>query len=358
ALISPGLRDVLFPLNQSYDMLRCFKLAGRDARLVAVADGHLMPSAQWSPGLPIWHAQKSVQCNGQTLRTQALIRDWLDGKLREDEKALARVPSFCVSGDATADARIQLGTWQPLQKVHLGSGLAGQVEWLMRPLDHVGNWFRPTHLPANWERPKNGWLRPARVPLFAADEATHIVGIPRIQLAFSNTDREDPVLYLRLAKWRPGSSSYQVLNQQVMPVHAKGPLEFELGGVNAVIEKGEVLGLLVTGWNNQFRFAGSGYGTDASIEGRIALPLVTPRGRLAGGSFLPPPTVAPATDQAPPAVDVEPAPEQEATTPAVTPLDIKALMQAPATVSDDDAEARRVQEEAEAEMNAAMEAGR
>lgn len=358
ALIIPGLRDVLFPLNQSYDILRCFKLAGRDARLVAVADGHLMPSAQWSPGLPIWHVQKSVQCNGQTLRTQALIRDWLDGKLRDDEKALARVPSFCVSGDATADARIQLGDWQPLQKVHLGSGLSGQLEWLMRPLDHVGNWFRPARLPANWERPKNGWLRPARVPLFAADEATHIVGIPRIQLAFSNTDRDDPVLYLRLAKWRPGSGSYQVLNQQVMPVHAKGPLEFELGGVNTVIEQGEVLGLLVTGWNNQFRFAGSGYGTDASIEGRIALPLVAPQGRRAGSTVVPQSASVLAADQALPAVDLDTAPAPEASATSATPLDIKALMQAPATVIDDDAEARRVQEEAEAEMNAAMESVR
>ncbi|MDP2227872.1 MAG: CocE/NonD family hydrolase [Moraxellaceae bacterium] len=276
ALLIPGMRDVLFPLNHALDTQRCFKLGGRDVRLVAVADGHLMPTAQWSPGLPIWHVQKEVTCNGQTLQTRTLIRDWLDGKLRGDAKALARVPSFCLSGDETADARLQIGEFQPMPKVHLGSGLSGQLEWLMRPLDHVGNWFVPARLPKNWEQPKNGWLRPARVPLYAASERTIIAGVPRIELNFSETDRDDPVLYLRLAKWRPGSGSYHVLNQQVTPAHGKGPMEFELGGVNAVLEKGEVLGLLVTGWNNQFRFAGSGYGTDASIEGRIALPLVRP----------------------------------------------------------------------------------
>lgn len=274
ALLIPGLRDVLFPYNQAVDMQRCFKQAGKDVRLVAIADGHLLPDSQWSPGLPIWHMQKEVTCAGKTLQTASLIRDWLDGKLKGDEKALARVPYFCLTGDAMADARQQVGEWQELKTVHVGSGMSGQFELLLKPLDHVGNWFRHTGVPADWDRPHNGWLRPARIPLLAPTEATWIAGVPRINLTFSDTDRDDPVLYLRLAKWRPGSGSYTVLNQQVTPVHAKGPLEFELGGVNARIEPGEVLGLLVTGWNSQFRFAGSGSGTDASIGGRIALPLV------------------------------------------------------------------------------------
>lgn len=273
ALLMPGLRDVLFPYNQAVDMQRCFKQAGRDVRLVAVADGHLLPDQQWSPGLPVWHMQDEILCGGKTLQTATLIRDWLDGKLKGDEQALARVPHFCLTGDTLADARQQVGEWQELKPVHVGSGMSGQFELLLKPLDHVGNWLRPARVPENWDQPRNGWLRPARVPLVAPKESTWIAGVPRIILEFSNTDRDDPVLYLRLAKWRPGSGSYTVLNQQVTPVHAKGPLEFELGGVNARIEPGEVLGLLVTGWNSQFRFAGSGSGTDASVAGRIALPL-------------------------------------------------------------------------------------
>lgn len=274
ALLMPGLRDVLFPYNHAMDMQRCFKQAGRDVRLVAVADGNLLPGAQGSPGLPLWHMQKEVTCAGKTLSTAALVRDWLDGKLRDDAQALARVPYFCLTGDAMADARPQIGEWQDLPRVHVGSGMSGQFELLLKPLDHVGNWLRPARLPENWQVPRNGWLRPARIPLFAAQEPTWVAGVPRLSLRFSETDRDDPVLYLQLAKWRPGAGSYQVLNQQVMPVHAKGPLEFELAGVSARLETGEVLGLLATGWNSQFRFAGSGSGTDASIEGRIALPLV------------------------------------------------------------------------------------
>lgn len=274
ALLMPGLRDVLFPYNQAIDMQRCFKQAGRDVRLVAVADGHLLPDQQWSPGLPVWHMQEDVICGGQTLKTAAIIRDWLDGKLKGDEQALARVPYFCLTGDTVADARQQVGEWQELKSVHVGSGMSGQFELLLKPLDHLGNWLRPARVPEHWDAPRNGWLRPARVPLLAPKEPTWIAGVPRISLNFSATDRDDPVLYLRLAKWRPGAGSYTVLNQQVTPVHAKGPLEFELGGVSARIEPGEVLGLLVTGWNSQFRFAGSGSGTDASIAGRIALPLV------------------------------------------------------------------------------------
>lgn len=275
ALLMPGMRDVLFPYNQSVDMQRCFKMAGKDVRLVAIADGHLLPGSQWSTGTPVWEMQDEVSCGGKTLQTAAIIRDWLDGKLRGDDKALARVPHFCLTGDELADARQQIGEWQEFRPVHVGSGMSGQFELLLKPLDHVGNWLRPAGVPANWEKPHNGWIRPARVPLLAPKESTWVAGVPRIALTFSQTDRDDPVLYLRLAKWRPGSGSYTVLNQQVTPVHAKGPLEFELGGVNARIEPGEVLGLLVTGWNSQFRFAGSGSATDASVAGRIALPLVS-----------------------------------------------------------------------------------
>jgi ABC-2 type transport system ATP-binding protein len=274
ALLIPGMRDVLFPYNQTVDIQNCFKQAGRDVRLVAVADGHLLPDQQWSPGMPVWYMQDEVVCAGKPLKTAAIIRDWLDGKLKGDQKALSRVPSFCLTGDELADARQHIGTWQELKSVHVGSGMSGQFELLLKPLDHVGNWFRPAKVPAHWNTPRNGWLRPARVPLLAPQEATFVAGVPRIKLQFSHTDRDDPVLYLRLAKWRPGSGSYKVLNQQVTPVHAQGPLEFELGGVNARIEPGEVLGLLITGWNSQFRFAGSGSGTDASISGEIALPLV------------------------------------------------------------------------------------
>jgi ABC-2 type transport system ATP-binding protein len=86
------------------------------------------------------------------------------------------------------------------------------------------------------------------------------------------------VVFLRLAVWRPGAGSYRVLNDQVTPVRCPGsePFEVELAAVRARLAAGEVLGLLVEGYSNQFRISGSGLGVDASIAGRIGLPLIYP----------------------------------------------------------------------------------
>lgn len=274
ALLIQGMRDVLFPFNQALDMRACFQKNGRDVRLLAVEHGHLMPGSQWSPGLPAWHMQSTVICDGKSLKTAAVITDWLNGKLRADGTALARVPTTCITGDAWIDQHLPELAWQNLPKVHVGSGASGLLELVAQPLDHVGNWFLPARMPSDWDTPANGWLRPARIPLLAPTEATWIVGAPRVALSFSDTDRDNAVVFLRLAVWHPGSGSYRVLNQQVTPVRANGPHEIELDAVREKLEPGEVLGLLVQGYSNQFRLGGSGLGTDASIEGRIALPLV------------------------------------------------------------------------------------
>lgn len=276
ALLIQGLRDVLFSFNHALDARQCFRQAGRDVRLLAIEHGHLMPGSQWSPSLPAWHMQSDIVCGGQSLKTQALIMDWLNGKLRQDAPALARVPDLCITGDAVTDARIieDAGTWQPIPAVHVGSGLSGMFELGAKNLDRLGNLLVPARLPADWATPENGWLRPARVPLHVASQSGWVAGVPRVELSFSDTDRDDAVVFLHLAKWRPGSGSYDILNQQVRPARANGTLAFDLPAIRTRLEAGEVLGLIITGYSNQFRIAGSGVGTDASIAGRIRLPLM------------------------------------------------------------------------------------
>lgn len=280
ALLIQGIRDVLFPFNQALDARQCFKSAGRDVRLMAIEHGHMMPGSQWYWGFPVWNAQSEVTCGGKTLKTATVIRDWLDGKLRNDPAALARVPEFCVTGDAAVDTLMARGEvnlrWEPLPEVHVGSGLSGRMEYVMQPLDRLGNLFVPSRLPGNWQQSGNGWLRPARVPLLTPSQPTWIAGAPHIELTCSDTDREDAVVFLRMAVWRPGAGSYRVLNDQVTPVRCQSEAQVmvELAAVRARLVPGEVLGLLVEGYSNQFRLSGSGLGVDASIAGRIGLPLL------------------------------------------------------------------------------------
>lgn len=276
ALLIQGLRDVLFPFNQALDARQCFLQSGRDVRLLAVEDGHLSPTAQLSPGLPIWHMQKEVSCNGKTLQTQAIMMDWLNGKLRGDDAALNRVPALCITGDPAADARLvnNEGEWKEIPTVHVGSGMSGMFELGAKTLDRVGNLFVPARVPKDWAATENGWLRPARVPLYTTDKTVWVAGVPRVDLTFSEEDRTNAVVFVHMAKWRPGSGSYEILNQQVRPANAKNSGEFDLPAIRTQLQPGEVLGLIVTGYSNQFRIAGSGLGTDVSITGRIRLPVL------------------------------------------------------------------------------------
>lgn len=276
ALLLNGYRDVLFPANEGFDIHRCLVDAGRDARLITVADGHLLPGTQRSPGWLVgWHIEKELDCGGQKQNTADVMYAWLEAKLRDREDLLAGVPTYCLTGDPAIDA---LGGPPPtvpvaLGKAHIGTGMSGMVEWIARPLDHVRNWFVPARLPDDWQTPQNGGLRPARIPLAVMARPTWVVGVPRATITVSDTDREDAVVFLRVAAWRPGSGSYRVLSEQVTPLRGAGTHEIDLMAVRGKLEAGEVLGLLAQGYNAQYRFSGSGFSTDAAVSGRVDVPM-------------------------------------------------------------------------------------
>lgn len=277
ALLIQGFRDVLFSFDQAEAARKCFLDAGRDVRLVGIEDGHLNPSSQWSPGLPVWHMQNTVTCNGKSLQTDDIIDHWLDGKLRNDTAALAKVPSYCVTGDTATDALAAEGNtelhWQTLPATRMSSGMNGFFELVLKPLDHVANWFVPSRLPADWQKPQHGWLRPGRIPLMTTDTTRWVSGTPVLQVNLKEASKPGNIVFLLMAKWRPGSGSYDVLHQQVMPVRAgRGAQEVRLPAIRTQLQPGEVLGLLVQGYSNQFRMAGQRFGTSATVAGKIALP--------------------------------------------------------------------------------------
>ncbi len=280
ALLLQGFRDVLFSFDQAEATRKCFLDAGRDVRLIGIEDGHLNPSSQWSPGMPVWHMQNNVTCNGQSLKTDDIIDHWLDGKLRNDAAALAQVPSYCVTGDAATDALAAAGNtelhWQTLPPTRMGSGMNGFFELVLKPLDHVANWFVPAGLPADWQQPQHGWLRPGRIPLMTTDSTRWVAGTPVVRVNLQQANKPGNVVFLRMAKWRPGSGSYEVLHQQVAPARAgRGEQEIRLPAIRTQLHQGEVLGLLVQGYSNQFRMAGQRFGTSATVAGTIGLPDTT-----------------------------------------------------------------------------------
>lgn len=284
ALLIQGFRDVLFPVNDALKIRDCFRKAGRDVRIIATEYGHLAPTAQLAPfgKVPptVWYMEPHVKCDGRQYNLRDVMLRWFDMKLRDRQMPEATVPRWCMTGDQKIDAAQDFPPRMSVEipTVHVGSGVSGLYEWFMRPLDAAGNWFVPQRIPEDWAEPSNGWARPAVVPLLAVDGPTWVVGVPHVELDFSDTDRKNPILFLRLARWKPGSGMYHVLSQQVTPARGNGHISLDLNAVRAKLEKDEVLGLLVSGYNNQYRLAGSGWGTDASISGTIELP-VTGAGR-------------------------------------------------------------------------------
>lgn len=301
ALIVQGFRDVLFNFNQSLEARQCLLDAGRDVRLIGQDGGHLLPTAQHSPGfnIPGFYLEKTLRCDGRTLVLADMVQDWLDGKLRGQAERLEAVPRFCIDDAPVQDvAALQATQTWPLPTLTLGAG--GRFEGWMKPLDHVGNWFVPARLPKDWQQPKSGHWRPARLPLTVIEQDAWLVGVPRLRLKMQDDNPDDiTTLYVHLAAWRPGSGSYRVLSEQVMPfnnhrrqarikaaqeaglseeVAAKLAAEsngVELPAVRARLKKGEVLGVLVSSYSNQFSRSGRWH-MDARISGEIDLPVLRP----------------------------------------------------------------------------------
>jgi len=275
ALVIQGFRDVLFPVNEGLSIHACLKDAGRDARFVGVDGGHLLPGTQHTPGWLVgWHIEETLDCDGSKQKTSDVIFNWFEAKLRGKTELLATVPAFCLTGDVRVDAVGAVPASQPfeLARAHVGSGASGLFEWVARPLDHVKNWFVPAN-GDNWQQARSGWLRPALIPATRVDGPQWVVGVPHVSLDIDEADRAAPVLFLQVAAWRPGSGTYRALSEQVTPVRGTGHIETDLAAVRGKVADGEVLGLLVRGYQAQYRFSGSGFGTDASVRGRIALPI-------------------------------------------------------------------------------------
>lgn len=298
ALIIQGFRDVLFNFNEALKAQQCLEAAGRDARIIGQDGGHLLPLAQSSPGLypPVWYVADEVRCQGRELELLGLVQHWFDAKLKGKTEALAEVPTLCIDeAPVTELAALQATEAYPLPTVALAAG--GRFEWLFRPLDHVGNWFVPSRLPADWAQPVGSALRPAKLPLTVVQQDSWLVGVPRLQLTLTPTDDPEAsaTVFVHLAAWRPGSGSYRVLSEQVTPFdNAKAkarqqafqqlgmkleadPLSqaIELPAVRAQLQAGEVLGLVISSYSSQFARGGA-WSAKASLAGALSLPKLQP----------------------------------------------------------------------------------
>ncbi|RYY80870.1 MAG: peptidase S15 [Moraxellaceae bacterium] len=298
ALIIQGFRDVLFPFNEGISAYQCLKHAGHDVRLLGVDGGHLQPGVQHSPGLelPAWYIGKNMVCQGKTLNIQTMIADWFDAKLKDQPLQAKSIPHVCIDHSPVQSLDgLQPQVNYPLPDLHINAG--GGYEWLFKTTDRLRHLLTPQHLPANWNQPKLGGQRPLLLPLTRLSQDQWLTGIPRLHLNIDTSDpaiaQSSPTLFVSLARWTPGKGSYQILNEQVLPINlqklryrnqmlsqlqvpiddpAKG---IDLPAVNAKLKQGEILGLVISSRSRYFGRSSTAH-AEANISGYLELPKMLP----------------------------------------------------------------------------------
>lgn len=240
-LIIQGMRDTLFPLNQGLQIRDCLKQGNADIRLLGMQGGHILPPPmqQWS-GLPPFNNEPVLHCGERSINMYQAIIAWYEDKLRGRKGVAASVPELCLSLDLEHGVAIQQ---MPSRQTRLPI-----------PTTHI----RPL---------SSGWLSPSTfIPLQTASEAGALLGIPRLHLQRSDGTS---TLFARIELQRLDGSR-EIVSEQVTPIGANG--EIDMMAVSALLQPGDVLGLNISGFSDQYLFNSSWRPTSVTLDGSIELP--------------------------------------------------------------------------------------
>ena len=279
-LLIQGFRDVAFPVNEAVKNMACLSQNGADVRLIATQGGHLLPFTQWSFPTPGYEVEEEVHCADQTLNLTQVAVDWLDEKLKGEPGKAAYIPYMCLTQDyergIITDQIQQGGRRFRVEPITLSSGFTGFFEAPIWPMERMLGWFIPTdRSPEVQSEQVNGSLRPAFSPLYVASKEQDLVGIPHFQGHLSTTDTDsDPIVFLGVAVKRANGRYYELISDQVTPLRSVGDHSSELMAISTHLEAGDIVGVWLFGYHNQYRFSHTGWFMDASLEGLIELPLL------------------------------------------------------------------------------------
>lgn len=281
ALFIQGLRDVLFPLNHGLANWQCARDAGRDAYLVAIQDGHVMPwpLQGWS-GMPLFNTQTHIRCGAHEMTAVAMMLSFWDHKLK-DEPPERAAPAVCLTlaeyGPLSL-AGLVLATETtafPVREASVKLAFSGSLELGLQYWDTLVGWLTPAGavVPAHEQAVSGGGLRPAFVPLYRAEAGDSLAGVPSLQLDVRLPNGSAGVLFGALGVRRPGSPAIEVLHEQYTPIPAPGVHEGPMPGVVHQFAEGDTLGLLLQGFTGAYYSRGEGWRDTAEVRGQVALPL-------------------------------------------------------------------------------------
>jgi ABC-2 type transport system ATP-binding protein len=289
-LLTQGVRDTLFNLNDGLNNYDCLRRAGGDVRLLTHESGHILPvalPASVEQALDPLYAVATIpgfqdaggprNCGSLDLNEVqfAWFEEKLQGRTGALDAALAPGPRVCMSlaaGDAIAVADVKVGgTGFALDStIPQFNGVLGITTTVL------GNGAREALL--------------ATQPLYTAKAGDIIAGIPIMNLELSGlTGLEsdscavplgvgacDPILWLGIGHRKAGTERWDLLDDQLTPLRGFVLHQGRMNGVAERLAEGDQLALLIYGFHAQYPVTWSrDILVPASIlSGTIELPLL------------------------------------------------------------------------------------
>ena len=283
AFFIQGLTDVLFPVNEAVKNAQCLEAVGRDVRILATQNGHLLPLTQFAKSVPGYDVDSKVTCDQETYRTDDLVLAWFDEKLKNQKGRANKIPKVSKTHDKQSGSvfdEVPVGgqTFQ-VSKVGVRSGVAGLLEMPLGVVDRIANAFipkknlddidvsKPLH---NQDKVQKSTFRPAFLPLHLSQSKSSVAGIPTARFEVSGDS--DDILFVGIGLKKNGQLNPRVISEQIYPVRGGGYRQFDMPAISAQLEPGDVIGLVVSGYSNQYRIS-SRLATNAVIDGEVDIPL-------------------------------------------------------------------------------------
>lgn len=279
-LLIQGMRDVLFPLNEAKENFECLSNGENDVRLIATQDGHLLPLTQWSP-VPGYHVESTVHCDEHTIDMSQMAVDWFDEKLKKKPGKASYIPTICITQDydsGTVFKTIPVASESfTFNDVTLHSNFTGLFEAPLGLLERMGGYVLPnmtTPALADFED-RQARLRPAFVPLKVMKKDAIMAGIPWMNIRMSPLlSEQEPVAFVGVAVKRARGRHIELIDQQVTPIRGEGKHTGDMIGVSTRLHKDDIVGLIISGYSNQYRFSGGDWFVGSTLTGEVKLPII------------------------------------------------------------------------------------
>lgn len=265
AMIWIGVRDTLFNFNNGYSNYGCFKRGGGDVRLLSYQAGHNTVGIVPDPGAMLYlpaNDSSDSRC-GSTLNEDAAQLAWFDQYLKGRAGAAGAIPT---------DPCISLSAGDAITVPTITAGKAGTEFDVPAALTVVSG----AQLDV-----------PTAQSLYTAQTAMVEAGVPHVQLQISTTAPAGvgtPIVYVGIGQTHASSSTpnnWDLIDNNVTPLRGTGTFDLDLVGGGTRLGKGDQLGLLVYGLQDQYAGTGSINVASPTVEplsvtGKVWIPILGP----------------------------------------------------------------------------------